>query len=258
MSFVISLEEYIQDTDDTELRIPDCITKISGHAIPENITSVVIPKSVTDIETNAFDCGEDLLSITVDSDNPVYCDIDGVLYSKDKRMLVRYPCGRKNAEFVIPNHVTEIGERAFVKCNGLRSVTLPDSVTIIGMNAFSLSGLVSIHLPVSIKTIVDGAFWSCHELTSINLPEGLTRISLYAFVDCKKLETVCIPRSITAIHCRTFWNCHSLTSVLIPDSVTEIADDAFLNCEHLTIVTTSGSYADEYAQRNGFGVSYDL
>ena len=258
MSFVISLEEYKKEPGITEAQIPDCIAKISRNSIPKGITSVVIPKSVTEIETDAFSNSEDLLSITVDPDNPAYCDIDGVLYSKDKTLLVHYPHGRNDTEFIIPNYVTKIGVNAFENCKNLSSIMLSDHLKTIGYGAFRACGLTAIDFPNSLKLISRLAFSLCTDLTSVVIPSGVTLIEPMAFKGCENLKFVSIPRSVSVIYQMSFSACYSLTSVVIPDSVTEIADNAFYDCDCLTIVTTKGSYADEYAQRKGFGVSYDL
>lgn len=201
----------------------------------------MIPKSVADIDTYAFSENEDLLSITVDTvdpDNPAYCDIDSVLYSKDKTVPVHYSHGRKDAEFVIANHVMEIGAAAFENCKNLSSVVLPDNLTTIGYCAFQACGLTDIDFPNSLASIGRFAFAHCDGLTSVFIPNGVTEFWPRAFVSCENLKFVSIPHSLTTIYSTAFGDCFSLTSVAIPDSVTEIADDAFENCNYLTIVTT--------------------
>jgi len=82
-----------------------------------------------------------LTSIIVDASNTVYSSQDGVLYNKDRTVLIEYPYG-KSGGFTIPDSVTSIGDYAFFNCSGLTSVTIPDSVTSIGSYAFyGCSGL---------------------------------------------------------------------------------------------------------------------
>ena len=79
----------------------------------------------------------------------------------------------------------EIGYRAFFGCSGLRSITLPSSITEIGDGAFrGCSGLTSLTLPVGITSIGEYAFCDCSGSTSLNLPAGITSIGKYAFSDC--------------------------------------------------------------------------
>lgn len=255
MSFIISLEKYLEEPGITGVNVPECITKILNEAIPKGVTSVVIPKSVTEIESMAFSDAEDLLSITVDADNPNYCDIDGVLYSKDKTTLLCYPQGRQDTEFVIPDYVTKIGYGAFCGCGNLTSVVFPDHLTEIGIDAFFACGLTSIDLPTNLELISTYAFSCCHALTSVDIPKGVTKILSRTFVGCKNLRSVRIPRSVTQIDKQVFDGCNKLQWVEIPESVVDICDDAFENCKCLKIVTPHGSYAEEFAQTHNIKVS---
>ena len=135
-------------------------------------TRVNIPCSVTNIGESAFwKCGY----INVDKNNAKYASIDGILYSKDKAILVRYP-NRKGA-FVIPSSVTSIYEKAFYVCEGLTSVTIPDSVTEIGEWAFGFcTGLTSVDIPNSVKKIGKSAFEACCQIESIYIPASVTEI----------------------------------------------------------------------------------
>lgn len=134
------------------------------------------------------------------------------------------------------------------------------NVTAIGMHAFTFSsGMTSIELPSSIKTIEPGAFMNCYGLTSIDLPEGLESIGNLAFVACENLETVTIPstvqdigymafnmnsklRKITipegveVIKYMTFSECHALKDVVLPQSLKAIGTQAFSNCKQFSMV----------------------
>lgn len=76
------------------------------------------------------------------------------------------------------------------------------------------------------------------------------------FEDCTSLSDIEIPGWVTAIKSKAFKGCTSLTRLAIPESVTEIADDAFEGCK-LTIVGEKGSYAETYANENGFTFEED-
>lgn len=98
----------------------------------DNLTEIVIPKDVTTIVSGAFSGCDSLIGITVDSDNQYYSnDGYGVLYNKDKTILVQYPFGSTQKNYIIPDGVTTIGKNAFNYSPNLESVTIPESVTIL-------------------------------------------------------------------------------------------------------------------------------
>jgi TolA-binding protein len=123
----------------TSITMPDSFTEIGQAAFAgcTSLTSVTIGSGVTaGIGGGAFGGCTSLTSITVDNRNTTYSSIDGVLFNKNKTVLLEYPIGKQNTSYTIPSSVTEIGNNAFAGCTNLTSVTIPDSVTSIGMNAF--------------------------------------------------------------------------------------------------------------------------
>ncbi|WP_134627639.1 leucine-rich repeat protein, partial [Flavobacterium psychrophilum] len=137
----------------------------------------------------------------------------------------------------IPNSVTTIGDYVFADCPGLTSVTIPNSVTSIGDYVFGgCSGLTSVTIPNSVTTIKEGTFFNCSGLTSVTIPNSVTDIENGAFFSCSGLTSVTIPNSVTTIKEGTFFNCSGLTSVTIPNSVTAIGEDAFAGCRSLKTV----------------------
>ncbi|UKK52014.1 leucine-rich repeat domain-containing protein [Prevotella sp. E13-17] len=142
----------------------------------------------------------------------------------------------------IPNSVTNIGYGAFMYCSGLTSVTIPNSVTSIGGGVFSgCSGLTSVTIPNSVTSIGEGAFFQCSGLTSVTIPNSVTSIGNGAFYYCSRLTSVTIPNSVTSIGDHAFEGCSGLTSVTIPNSVTSIGNYAFFGCSGLTSVTIPNS-----------------
>ncbi len=130
------------------------------------LTNVTIPNSVTSIGAGAFHGCSGLTSINVDSANAAYCSINGILYDKEKTMLICCPAGKTGA-ITIPEGVTSIGDSACDFCSALTSVTIPNSVTSIGSYAFS----------------------GCSSLMQVALPTGLTSLGVYAFRNCNALTS---------------------------------------------------------------------
>ena len=84
-------------------------------------------------------------------------------------MLLRYPAGKPETSFIIPNNVESIGNQAFHDCHFI-SIEIPESVTSIGDNAFNAChNLVSVEIPSSVTSIGERAFMNCHSLSSINV-----------------------------------------------------------------------------------------
>ena len=132
--------------------------------------------------------------------------------------------------------VTSIGRNAF-QYSYLTSITIPNSVTSIGEDAFyNCSSLTSITIPNSVTSIGGEAFRNCSSLTSITIPNSVTSIGWQAFYDCSSLTSVTIGNSVTSIGGSAFAYCSSLTSVTIPNSVTSIGVEAFAYCDSLKSV----------------------
>ena len=146
----------------------------------------------------------------------------------------------------IPNNIGYIGNHAFSSCNNLINITIPDSVTLIQSNAFnSCNSLTSIIIPNGVTDIGNNAFSYCQNLTNISIPDSVTHIGYNAFSYCTNLTNISIPNSITSIEYSTFSYCTNLTNITIPNSVTYIDNDAFTNCNNLKSVTfenTTGWY----------------
>ena len=123
----------------TNISIPGGVTSIEGWAFSgcKGLTYIIIPYSVTSINSGAFYDSGGLTKFVVSTSNENYCEVDGVLFSKDKKTLVRYPAGKKGTTYTIPDGVTHIGKYAFQYCKSLTSVTIPDSVEKIDRWVFS-------------------------------------------------------------------------------------------------------------------------
>jgi hypothetical protein len=114
-----------------------------------------------------------LISIDMSPDNPQYSSADGVLFNKDKTILIRYPKGKQGA-YAIPNSVKTIGTGAFRECTGLTSVTIPESVKKIEWGTFEdCTRLTSVHILDDWATAYDdNSFKGCSKLTKDKIKVG--------------------------------------------------------------------------------------
>ena len=205
-------------------------------------TSYSIPNSVTSIGIWAFDNCDKLNQINVDTANTKFSSVNGVLFNKDKTELIRYPEGKTDTSYAIPNSVTSIDYDAFCGCSSLTSITIPNGVTSIGGSAFEdCSSLTSITIPNSVTSIDISTFSGCSRLASITIPNSVTSIDYAAFSGCSRLTSITIPDSVTSIGKYAFCGCSSLASITIPDSVTSIGSSAFSDCSSLTSITIPDS-----------------
>lgn len=215
--------------------IPKSVTEIGSNAFCDciGLTSITIPNSVTEIGYGSFSDCDNLVEVIVEDGNSNFVAIDGMLIKIDKSELIQCPGAKTSV--TIPNSVTVIGSRAFSGCHNLTSVTIPSSVTRIGYFAFvNCISLSSLTIPNSVIEIDGDAFKDCHGLTSVTIPNSVTKIGDGAFSSCSGLTSVTIPNTVSVIRRLTFADCSSLESVVIPASVKEIEYAAFRGCSKLT------------------------
>ena len=159
-----------------EVTVPDSLTEF-GSSVFENCTSletINIGSGIEDIPNDIFSGCHSLKNINVSANNPNYLSDDGVLFDKDKMILMLYPIGNERAEYTVPNDVVLIYQGSFSTCLGndnklsLRRVIFADSVTTIGDNVFKgIDTIDSIVLGNGIKSIGTYAFYGCKSLKDI-------------------------------------------------------------------------------------------
>ena len=173
-----SLEEWMALSGKAAFRIT--VSLYLNHS-EEEVTSIVIPDTITTIGREAFCNSAHITSIS------------------------------------IPSSVTYIDAAAFYGCTSLKSIIIPDSVTYLGVGAFTnCSSLESITLSKNITSISVDTFRNCTGLKTFNIPSNITSIESNAFIGCTGLESIIIPDNVTSIGEGAFNSCSSLTSITLP------------------------------------------
>ena len=242
----------------TELVIPETIDGHKVVGIQEEVfrycqalKTLTIPKSVNTIRNVCFDYCESLEEIKVDSDNEFFCSVDGVLFDKGKDTLIRYPLAKADKEYIIPDGVSVMENKAFAYCKYLTAVTVSADVTRVSQSAFvSCEALESVNISEGVAGIADYAFKSCAALKYVNVPESVIHIRETSFVLCDSLvainvaednDTYCSADGVLFSESMTelikYPACKADEYYSIPEDVTDIASDAFYNCKKLNRVT---------------------
>lgn len=148
-----TLVQYPAGRSDTEFTVPAQVKTITDYAFSPapNLTKISLGENVGTINPLTFcDCAA-LGFISVDANNSVMTDVDGVLYDKAVTTLLQYPRGRSDVEYELPSTVTALGELSLAGCGNLRSLVMPEnmaSLEIYSMQGTSLESLtVKAHIP---------------------------------------------------------------------------------------------------------------
>lgn len=145
------------------------------------LTSFSIPASVDSVSSSAFNYCNSLVNINVVTSNLKYCSIDGVLFSKNKKILVAYP-NAHGENYIAPNCTEVISSDAFRGSEMLTNITLPTSLRVIKGTAFwDNTALEEIVVPHGVTTIESSAFGNCTAMTRAELPSTLTSLGYLAF-----------------------------------------------------------------------------
>ena len=241
-------EMAYQYSDLVSVVLPESITVIDSMAFfgCDNLSSINFPAGLTRIGKKAFQGCTSLKSISL-SDSLTEMR-DGVFSGCNGLTSVVFPPGLtdigNNVFFgcyslqsvALPEKLTRIGSRAFYSCHSLKTIDIPESVKSIGEEAFYCRKLDSIALPKQLKRIEKKAFNQCEGLYSVTIPDSVVELGEQAFAECTGLTSVTLPTGLTSLESGVFEGCGKLRSVAMPDSVKSIADLAFFGCKALASV----------------------
>ncbi|MGI6736971.1 MAG: leucine-rich repeat protein [Anaerovoracaceae bacterium] len=216
------------------------VTSIKGGDLfSDNITSVTLPATVTNINGQGFNIST-LKSIKVAEDSTSFTSEDGVLYSADGKTLYRCPRASEITSFSVPDTVGTVCSGAFSGVSNLQELDLsnigwklPDR---IAQNCTKLSRVT---FAANLKTIGNSAFSGCTSLQNVTLPASLSEIGWYAFMNCP-ITKIDLPESVSALKDRCFANT-KLKSIDLPQKLQWYGLDlqAFDNCSELESINAA-------------------
>ncbi len=235
----------------------DMIIRLSAFANCPKLTECEIPAVATYVTANVFKGCTSMDKITVHPKNPYYVtDENGVMfgpwvdegvpqYDDPNLTLTAYPSGRAGG-YTIPEQVNgrmvdRIWASAFNCAEKLTDIDIPETVKIIGGNAFEKTGLTDVTIPDTVQKLDSGAFEDCTKLTHVKLPKGMTSISHSLFKGCTSLSSIDFPESATNIEMYAFADCKSLTNLILPDGIVNITLASFEGCTNLQRVVIPAS-----------------
>ena len=234
---------YLDNVKIEDLIIPNSVTGINSNAFYKcsGLTSVTLPNSVKWIGESAFSGCSSLTFVTIPNS---VTSIDDFAFS--------------GCSSITAVHISDLGAWCEISFRGsssnplcsathaaylyldnvkIEDLIIPNSVTGINSNAFyKCSGLTSVTIPNSVKWIGERTFAYCTGLTSVTIPNSVTSIGNHAFYFCSGLTSVTVPNSVISIGSSAFSDCIGLTSIMIPNSVTSIGDRAFHDCSNLKYI----------------------
>ncbi len=241
----------LSGTDDLTT-IPTFAFKGNSRFNCENLSGIILPEGIRNIEASAFfQCGnlvDVVLPKTLDS-------IESYAFTACNSLT----------EIVIPEGVQEIGN-IFENCKSLKNVSLPSSLRKLDMTFYNCSSLEKIVIPEGVESLGISVFSGCSSLVDITLPSTLKEFEEHptideygsmAFVFCESLKNIVIPDGVTKLSAGLFYECSSLESITIPASVTEISRCAFGLCTSLKTVNYKGKKSDWEAINIDTGSSQD-
>lgn len=217
-NYTIEIPDSVDNIPITELHDTTDFMRYQDHGIRiiklgKNIRYIIgntkNDSSIHPYGENIFLNANTLVSIDVSTENETFASSNGVLFSKDLTVLIKYPnCKTANADvdssqnYVIPYGTKQIYNHAFYSHRFLESIDFGETVSTIGKEAFAnCTKLSSIRFNSRMEWIDNRAFMGCSSLKGIVLPEGLTKLSRGLFSKCIQLESIYLPDSLSTESC---------------------------------------------------------
>ena len=241
------------------LYLPETLKEVGYESFIgcSNLIEVTVSKNVSKFGNSAFGACDKLQALHI-SDLEAWCKSMFVNYISNPLYCAHhiYLNGEEITDLKIPESISsisdyafiggqyiksvdmhdrieKIGDGTFMLCSGIELVTLPNSITTIGSEAFRGTGLVTIDVPESVETIGVGCFSGCKRMTSAVIHGNVSNLNERLFSSCPLLKNVDFLGKVFSIGNEAFMNCSDLELFSIPDSVKSIGSKAFWGCTNL-------------------------
>lgn len=228
------------------------IDSIYGMALAglDKLTTLNLPAKVRWFGDRAMVNQLAMQNYTVDPYNPYYTAIDGVIYSKDKTEIVKYPTGRTAASYTIPEGVKAIADCCFDHTS-FTSFTLPTSMERIGKYAFWYNDKMTTfdYNNCNLQQVDEGAFTMCSMLERVKLPDTPVKLGDLVWYWNEKLSQIDLGGAVS-LGDLEFNRCDALESFNLPASVTYVGASLFLECPNFKTLTVSSDSKDFSAEDN--------
>lgn len=153
---------------------------------------------------------------------------------------------------VLPISLTSLDPMCFQNCTSLRSIVIPENVTVMPTSAFNGDvSLDTVTFNGDIETIDAMCFYLCESLKYFSLPDSLETIGSQAFCGCAAIDSIELPDSVTVIDDQAFTRCSSLESITLPASLQQIGSNVFFECPVTEIYVPADMELTEY-ESNSF------
>lgn len=248
VKYISSLSPYAESEDGynytvTSVALPESVTKIGDSAFHSftMLQSINLPESITQIKAGAFYECYYLHFITLPQ---TLTAVESSVFAFSGLNSI-----------VLPPSITSIGSNAFLNCTALFDISVPQSVDFIAANAFDNTPWLS-SLTNEFVVVGNGLLIKYNGVGGkVVIPENV-KLTGGVFAANHSITSVVLSSQTTSIPAAAFANCSGLQSVTIPKSVKSISPSSFNGCpETMVIFGESGSFAESFAEKNGFEFS---
>lgn len=263
------------------VRLPEDMTTANGDLFSgcSALEEITIPSGLSKFGANMFSGCTSLRKMTIaESETPIEYAVNTTISTSgadcspleelvilrnitglDKPADVPFRACKTLKKLTVGGKATTVNTYYFENCSALAEVTLGESVTSIGSNAFAGTAIAEINIPAGVTVINTSSFQGCKSLAkvtlgdqvtkiddmafynspvaSINFPSTLTSIGAYSFSGGNLSGDLVIPAEVKSIGIEAFRGNKNITSVAIAANTTNIAEAAFRGCTGLKSIT---------------------